>query len=788
MIPARLTAPSTATKNETITPSDALSRLNAKHFVLFGLVAIVAVILGLGINQAGDAQDEAAGKNTSAAAKTATPPAFVKVTPDERIPNAQVRAAAAMIDQLVLDDLSRHKLQANAPIDDPVFVRRVYLALAGRIPSVKEIEVFHANAANSKRADLIDQLLASPAYVSHQFNWWADKLRMVENMRTASSAYQLWLKRALRQNKPYDQMVYELIAADGFIWDDGAAGYYVRDRGMPLDNTSNTVRLFMGTRLECAQCHDHPFDDWTQRDYYRMAAFTWNRSALQPPRPNVGKLGAYTRQQTQTAIEKATGFRMPGHTVDYWRKLKQTRPRVFAKHVQAFGGTEETLYEKAEIASRVFREMNAHGKDVNVTVRKLYDVKWISVDQRGKPLTLPHDYQYDDAAPQSVVTPKTMFKSAITGKDSRATAVSDYAKWLTSPENPRFTKVIANRMWKQAFGMGLVEPLDNFDKHTRSFNPQLFEYLTGLMREVNYDLRTFQRILYNTQAWQRAADARDLPLGSPYHFPGPLLQRMSAEQIWDSFVNLAINNADNYHPREEIQQRAVDAERKRFETLEDAPFEAFAKAVTEVNRLRVDYERKKSVLINKGGPDRKLVRRKLASLGRDYHQAAMASSPLAKQIFDRSDVAAAPTPGMHRKLSQLGQPNGDYAKLVRGMARASDLPQPARPGHFLRNYGQSDREVIQNASRDSSVPQALQMLNGTMLEVVTHSQSKLGRRLASSTDHAEKLNLIFQTFLSRKPDDSERAAIAPVFTEYGDDAYRILIWSLINSKSFIFIQ
>jgi hypothetical protein len=89
------------------------------------------------------------------------------------------------------------------------------------------------------------------------------------------AAYAKFVKESLRQNKPYDQFVREMVAAQGKAWDNGAIGYYMRDRGMPLDNMANTVRIFLGTRIECAQCHNHPFDKWSQMQFYKMAAFTY---------------------------------------------------------------------------------------------------------------------------------------------------------------------------------------------------------------------------------------------------------------------------------------------------------------------------------------------------------------------------------------------------------------------------------------------------------------------------------------------------------------------------------
>ena len=87
--------------------------------------------------------------------------------------------------------------------------------------------------------------------------------------------YNEWVKQALRDNMRYDKMVQQMLTAEGKIWDDPAVGYTLRDSGMPLDAMNNTVRVFLGTRIGCAQCHDHPFDRWTQREFYQIAAYTY---------------------------------------------------------------------------------------------------------------------------------------------------------------------------------------------------------------------------------------------------------------------------------------------------------------------------------------------------------------------------------------------------------------------------------------------------------------------------------------------------------------------------------
>jgi hypothetical protein len=155
-----------------------------------------------------------------------------------------------------------------------------HLDIIGRIPTMQETQAFLQSTDKDKRAKLIDALLASEGYTQHMFHFWADLLRVQSRANggqgeMTSKPYLEHVKRRIRENMPYDAFVRELLTAQGKVWDNPAIGYYMRDLGMPLDNLSNTTRVFLGTRIECAQCHNHPFDKWTQMQFYQMAAFTF---------------------------------------------------------------------------------------------------------------------------------------------------------------------------------------------------------------------------------------------------------------------------------------------------------------------------------------------------------------------------------------------------------------------------------------------------------------------------------------------------------------------------------
>jgi hypothetical protein len=395
---------------------------------------------------------------------------------------AEVPPQSRKIDALIEADLKRNKITPNEPANDAVFLRRVYLNAIGRTPTLEEAQRYYSYDGPSRRGKIIDYLLQTEGYVSHTFNYWADILRVQSNMNgNTGGAYVEWVKDAIRKNVPYDQFVGQLITSEGKIWDNGAVGYYMRDAGMPLDNMSNTAQIFLGTQLVCAQCHDHPFDKWKQKNYYEMAAFTY---------------GVDTRVDAMEELD-----------------IKELLDKK-ARRNKVSGNVRRALDD-------ILQPLTYGARD---TDRKVM---------------LPKDYQYENGKPNEQVKASTLF-----GDDVRSSRKSSpregYAKWMTGSENPRFTTVIANRLWKRAFGLGLVEPVDDFKDSTKASNPELLAYLEDTMRYVKYDMRKFMHIIYNTRTFQRASTVAQVPVDEPYHFQGPLLQRMSAEQLWDSMMSLAI--------------------------------------------------------------------------------------------------------------------------------------------------------------------------------------------------------------------------------------------------------
>ncbi len=763
-----------------------------------------------------------------------------------------VAKAAAEIDRLVEGMLEKEGAKPNPEISDATFLRRVYLDIIGRVPTIEEAENFHGSTYPRKRGQLITDLLESDGHMSHAYNFWADVLRINRDLgvgaRQAEAAYQLWVKDAIRDNMPYDEFVRELVSARGMIWENGAVGYYIRDRGMPLDNMSNTVRVFLGTRLECAQCHNHPFDQWTQKDYYAMAAFSYGMDARGYQSPNRSAFAKVMDEERKAIHLKMVGdakfprFRNEGEIARYMESER------YQRHLKRFKMTDERFRALAEKSLAAYEAYDHQNRGNNNALNEIYNpLRYVRTSEVEKTLKLPHDYQYDDAKPHDTITARTMFGKEIDLEKIDDSTIDAYADWMVSPENPTFTRVISNRLWKRVFGHGVFEPVDELTEQTRISNPALLAYLEDMMKTLDFDMRKYQEVLYNTKAYQRAANTAEMTPGEDYFFAGPLLRRMSAEQIWDSIVALALPEADGYRPKVTEQAAAVERIRLIYNAVEDRSEEEFIAMVREIGeayealRPREDKVRQRSAEALEAGDKEKFAeaRRELSALRREARQvveeigyknvgrkvdgnellAAMGMTEMemgmsggGAGVMDQgneSDGKAStqailtklpkpeyskPPAGMTDKkerrdwVNHQRQDYRNYTRLVSRMARASELESPAPRGHFLREFGQSDREVIENSANNASVPQALNLMNGPMVEALTNRFAVFGRRIHEAGNPEEKIRMIFQAMLTRDPTEREQGiALAEVAAD-GEEAYPTIVWALLNTQEFIFVQ
>jgi hypothetical protein len=736
-----------------------------------------------------------------------------------------LKATAAKIDELVNAKLAKEKIQPNKPASDEIFVRRVYLDVAGRIPTLQETSEFLKSSDADKREKLIDKLLAGDGYVQNFYNYWADILRMKSQMvgggqsLPAFYGYSKWLKDSLRENKPYDEMVREVVTADGKSYENGAIGFYIRDYNMPLDNMAVTTQIFLGTSMVCAQCHNHPFDKWTQMDYYQMASHTYGMTA-------------------------SNGITNP----------------LLAQAIYGGGNAKNKKNRYGGAVTKFDLPQGIERKDVGRAMTEiLRPLRYNTVlDQTDKkPLLLPHDYQYPDAKPKQKIEPVIPAAFSKDGKIVKEGVKPDasYASWMTSKDNPRFTTVIANRLWKKLMGQGIIEPVDEITDSTVPSNPQLMTFLEETMKAANYDMKAVLRAILNSQAYQREAYTKDVELGEVYNFPGPLLRRMSAEQIWDSMVALYKPSSDNPSIATKVdaeialrriewldralnsltpqqlqactiavaqKQKELAAEVRTAQETMDAAAKAKDEAAIRAARKAIQSQRKRideavDAVVYDVGFKRfaELAREgKLDEFSKDeeFAKEVAAAIKLKKDGEDLSMDEALDILAKQRraKLNQQAKARleadagrfaadekNEKASLVAWenfrdtyMLRAADLRSPAPNGHFLREFGQSDRELVENSNDEASVSQALMLLNGKVFSQLMNRYTVIARAMDKARKEGSEavIDTVYLSLLSRKATPEEKELLKPIAdnadtTDRGD-----VLWTVLNTRQFFFIQ
>ena len=584
------------------------------------------------------------------------------------------------IDQLIENRLRGLNIRPTAKADDSTWLRRLYLTVIGRIPTEQEVNSFMSAKDSNKRDKLIQQLLASPGHVSHQLNWLSDLLRVKDRLDgvniNVGGVYREYIRQQLENNTPWDQFVRDLLDSEGdYFGGNPAAGYYLRDRGMQQDNIAHTIQIFLGTRLECAMCHNHPFDRWSQKEFYEMTAFT-------------SGVGGVTNRDRRKPLQELN------------------------RMINRDGTPQAGKYQNWR---NVVRDSIQFGVDTNGTGR----------------IKLTDEFMEDDAKPGDTLHARAMFTPHVSidpsEKDPRSLTV--LARWLTDKNNPRFTTVISNRLWKRVFGVGLIEPVDNFMDSTIPENSDLMWFMERIMVSVNYDMREFQRVLLNTKLFSRQSKSTDYESLETYDFSGPLLRRMTGEQLWDSLVTLVYNNIDTAD--------------------------------------RVYIQNQSQVYIN------------IYNKYKDWNGTA---------IFQDFVTIANQNPEQ-RRLEDSFKSESTQVKPIpdRSLIRSSYLSYPAPGGHLIRQFGGSDKLAIENSNSEPNTTQVLNLLNGFVEKnILNNKKADFIKSMQAEKNDIKRIENVFISTLGRKPTSFETRELKQVIDQ--PDGYKHVAWILLNTHEFMFVK
>ena len=341
------------------------------------------------------------------------------------------------IDRLVHDKLKKLRIQPSGVCSDEQFIRRVTIDICGQVPGSEEIRSFVADPDPEKRARLIDQLLERKEFVELWVMKWSELLTIRSSQQVSYKSallYFNWLESQIANNVPIDEMVVNLLGAKGGTFSAPATNFYQAEQDT-LKLTENVAQVFMGMRIQCAQCHNHPFDRWTMDDYYSFASF----------------------------------FSQVGR-----KQAEDPRERI------------------------VFNRRNG---EINHPVQ-------------GKPL--PPKFLGGEA-------PETR------GKDRREVV----ANWLVSPDNPFFSKNLANIVWAHFFGRGIVDPVDDVRISNPASNQQLLDELARRLVATKYDFKQLVRDICNSRTYQLSTATNETNATDLTNFSHAQLRRIRAEVLLD---------------------------------------------------------------------------------------------------------------------------------------------------------------------------------------------------------------------------------------------------------------
>lgn len=608
---------------------------------------------------------------------------------------ARLVEAAKRIDATIAAHHAKSGVSKPSPVDDGKFLRRAYLTAIGRIPTSEEAAQFLGDRNPHKRANLAASLVKSPGYSSHMANWMFDRLRVVDFNNVAQIRYphyRRWVRNAVDQDVPWDRLVNTLLTTNGGGWDEESAaiGYFTRDRGMPLDNLAVTMRIFLGSRMECAQCHNDPFGDTKQKDFFRLAAFT---NGLEP--------------------------------------MKQ------------------------DLFSGIFREMDAMPQDSMehrtawMFWRDIYGSSLAGGGTGRIPLPADYDLRYKDAKGGDIQTARAPFGDTMSlpGTRDRDDGRKKLAEWVTQGTGDRFAGMIANSMWRRVMGTGYFESGDEYLEPEDTHDPQVSLRAANLMKELRYSLRDFQLTLMLTEAFQYGPNpAVSTADGGADDFRGRRVQRMSAEQVWDSLVTLVSGNPDNQPPRETDERIFIYGAPVLEGQMTMAQLANEVLAIdneAELRRYFMDFVDKVKSSQNGGG-------------------------------------GAAPMAAMRR----------DPVGFVRGMhPRAADLDSPAPRSHFVALFGQSMRNVVDGSTREPNMSQVLSLMNGfVQAELVQKPDAHLNRDVERSATPEEKIRQLYLGILSREPSAEELTLMKEEFSASPSAAAANVASAMIMSAEFLYIQ
>ena len=375
---------------------------------------------------------------------------------------------ANYIDEHVFRKLERFRQNPADVCDDATFVRRIHLDIIGALPAAEKARSFIQNTSPDKRERLVDHLLTRAEYAEFWALKWSDLLRNEEKVldRKGVKVFHDWIRDHLADGRGLHLFVRNLLMSRGSTYQNPPANFYRALRN-PAERAEATAQVFLGARLRCAKCHNHPFDRWTQSEYYEFAAL--------------------------------------------------------------FDGIQYEIVENKR------RDKFDKNQFVGEQLVKLVDVR-----------------QFMDPRSSRPPTPRLLGRES-PPLDEKIDRFEQLARWITAPENKRFARVQANRIWFNMMGSGLVEPVDDFRASNPPSHPALLDALAEELVDNDYDVRALIRRIAASRTYQLSSQANEADTPDNRNYASASTSRLPAEVLLDA-VHTSLGVAPRFKRYNDVQR------------------------------------------------------------------------------------------------------------------------------------------------------------------------------------------------------------------------------------------
>lgn len=681
------------------------------------------------------------------------PKPIQRVSIPDRAPESAADAAS-IVDDILRRENAGSKAINTQTIGDRVFLRRATIDIIGRIPTVAEIDEFE-KGGEDRRAKLVEKLLTHPRFADRWTIFMADMLRIRSEVEGGNQLL-AYIQGSLAAGKPYDEMVRELIAASGRPNSNPAVGFILGDDANPMELAAATAQVFLGVRMGCAMCHDHPFDDWEQRDFYDLAAFFGKTKKIGDQRRGT----VYTTEGDKMTVlwppeDKAKPEeRKP---IDPRFPFKAAKSETTPGYLVRFDKLREEQARKATEGSGA------------ASLDALLDAAEPGVGKKENPVLA-------EAKKDSRLLD-------VHGDIYRASELrGKLAELITNPRNDFFARAYVNRVWAEMIGRGFVEPLDNFSPYADMHHASTLDFLSQEFVANGFDLRSLIRIIALSEAYRRAPLTADVPVtvreNSERNFTAAPQRRMLGEVLYDSIV-AAGHLKDFKWPAGTNQKeisRQVQVPTGEYVMVDgETPAPQMEAAKTE---MRGDgYDLESSLKLDFNSILTPGEASELETMRKESDEEIKAREMAAMQRETERQVMKYTT----KTVTETIDDNPRFDSAMR-------MATPAPPAHFLRVFGQPERVGL-GEFRDpsSSLRQQLMMLNGRM----THEASRVGPlepiHKILEKDPAAAIVHAYREILTRPPTPAEKTSALSLLSEDPHAGMADLRWALLNCNEFRFI-